>query len=124
MTITPEELKRRVAEAQGLQTANKGGNGANAQGSAVYDYLKKHGAIASNNPLLAQLNPKYPTDAVWTNCAVRMRETLAADGFVVIASGRKPTIYRLVALPSMSATPATPAPKAEETKKQTATPSN
>jgi hypothetical protein len=85
-----------------MQSATKGTNGANSQGTAVYEYLKQHGYILSNNPLLAQLNPKYPTDAVWTNCAVRMRETLAADGFVIVAIGRKPTTYKLVQLASVA----------------------
>jgi hypothetical protein len=107
-TITQEQIDARVAEAKALQTANKGGNSSNAQGMAVYEILKKEQRILSTDARLAKLNPKYPTDAVWTNLAVRMREQLAIDGYAVIATGRKPTVYRLVALPS--AQPAAKAP--------------
>lgn len=114
--IDNKVLESRIAEAKAIQQANKGGNGANVQGQAVYEYLKANGHILSSNPLLAKLNPKYPTDAVWTNCAVRMRDVIASEGFVVIASGRKPTVYRLVALPSAKQTPS-PAPSVAETTK-------
>ena len=102
MTIEAKELQTRIDAAKALQSASKGSNGANLQGARVYEYLKIHGSISSNNPLLAQLNPKYPTDAVWTNCAVKMRDLIAADGYVIIATGRKPTVYRLVALPNVT----------------------
>jgi len=102
--LAQDELNARIAEATMLQRASKGSqNGANAQGQAVYEYLKAHGHIDSNNPLLAQLNPKYPTDAVWTNCAIRMKATLAADGYFIAAVGRKPTRYFLRELPSVTA---------------------
>jgi len=100
--LTQEQIAARIAEAKAAQASVKG-NGANSQGMAVYAYLQEHKSIRSDNPLLSKLNPKYPTDAVWTNCAVRMRDQLAAAGFVIVAHGRKPTVYTLVELPSVRA---------------------
>jgi hypothetical protein len=97
-TINAAEMQKRLDAVKALQTKSNG-NGANAQGTAVYEYLKVHGRIASNNPLLATLNPKYPTDAAWTNCAVKMREQLAADGYCIVSTGRKPTTYTLTVIP-------------------------
>jgi len=107
ITISQSELEARIAEAKKLQTRSSG-NGGNAQGHAVYEILKKEGRILSTDPRLAALNPKYPTDAVWTYCAKNMVAELASDGFYITASGRKPTVYRLVPLPSVKVTAPTP----------------
>ena len=96
--ISKADLDARIAKAKELQKKGRAEHSSTDQGQKVYEYLKQHGSIRSDNPLLAQLNPKYPTDSVWTYCAINMRDQLAADGFVIISTGRKPTTYTLVAL--------------------------
>jgi hypothetical protein len=81
-SLSQEQIAQRVAEAATLQARERSSSGLNSkeQGARIYAYLKEHGSIKSNDPLLAELNAKAPTDAVWTNCALGMREQLAVDG--------------------------------------------
>lgn len=111
------ELESRIAEALAMQKQSRGNSGESFENSRVLAYLKQHGSILSSNPLLAQVNPKYPTDAVWSGLAVRFRDKLAEAGYVIVASGRKPTKYTLVTLPSV-AKQAKPAPAAQTSNTQ------
>ena len=87
----------------------KRGNAQSFEASEVLAHLRKNGSIKSDNPLLAKLNPKYPSDAVWTGVAVRFRKELAEEGLYIVASGRRPTTYTLKTIPGIPM-PQTPTP--------------
>lgn len=111
-TVSDSELKARLEQVKSLQTKGTSSGGGFAT-NKVLAYLRVNGFILSNNPLLAEVNPKYPTDAVWTAIAKNMAEPLAAEGLYIKATGRKPTRYELLAIPGI--TPAV-APKVDTSK--------
>jgi hypothetical protein len=98
--ISEQEIERRLSEVNGLSKRN---SSVALADNPVFLHLQQHGSIRSDNPLLAKVNPKYPTDAVWTALAVNKRRELAVMGLYISSEGRKPTIYRLRAIPSVAA---------------------
>ena len=93
--MTPEE-KRLVM--RGLQTKGSANRSTSLETDPMFIILKAEGFVYSNDPRLAQIEPKYPTDAIW-KMKTRYEVELFDLGLFVESTGRKPTRYSLKPIP-------------------------